>query len=97
MSIERQQVDHVAALARLDLTDAERERLRGELGRILEAFQVLDTLDTSGIPPTAQVIPLGNVERGDTVADPLPRGQVLRNAPRVEDGQIRVPPVLDES
>ncbi len=97
MSIDRSQVDHAADLARLELADDERERLRGELGRILQAFEALNTLDTDHIPPTAQVIPLDNVERDDEVADSLPLDAVLHNAPRVEDGQIRVPPVLDES
>ena len=97
MSIDRSQVDHAAELARLELTDDERERLRGELGRILQAFDALNALDTDHIPPTAQVIPLGNVERDDVVVDSLPLDAVLDNAPRVEDGQIRVPPVLDGS
>ena len=97
MSIDRSHVDHAAELARLELSDDERERLRGELGQILQAFEALNMLDTEHIPPTAQVIPLGNVERDDVVADSLPQDAVLDNAPRVEDGQIRVPPVLDES
>ena len=97
MSIDRSQVDHAAELARLELSDDERERLRGELGRILQAFEALNALDTDHIPPTAQVIPLGNVERDDVTADSLSLETVLSNAPRVEDGQIRVPPVLDES
>ncbi len=97
MSIDRSQVDHAAELARLELADDERERLRGELGRILQAFEALNALDTDHIPPTAQVIPLGNVERDDVVAESLPLDAVLDNAPRVEDGQIRVPPVLDGS
>ena len=97
MSIDRSQVDHAAELARLELSDDERERLRGELGQILQAFEALNTLDTEHIPPTAQVIPLGNVERDDKVADSLPLDSVLANAPRVEDGQIRVPPVLEGS
>ena len=97
MSIDRSQVDHAAELARLELSDDERERLRGELGRILQAFETLNALDTDHIPPTAQVIPLGNVERDDVVADSLPLDAVLVNAPRVEDGQIRVPPVLEGS
>ena len=97
MSIDRSQVDHAADLARLALSDDERERLRGELGQILQAFEALNTLDTEHIPPTAQVIPLGNVERDDKVADSLPLNSVLANAPGVEDGQIRVPPVLEGS
>ena len=62
-----------------------------------EAFEVLADVDTDDILPTAQVIPLVNVERDDVAINSLPRDEVLRNAPRVEDGQIYVPPVLDET
>lgn len=97
MTIDRDQVDHVANLARLDLSDDEREMLRVDLGHILEAFQTLKDVDTDNILPTAQVIPLVNVERDDVVMRSLPRDDVLRNVPRVEEGQIYVPPVLDET
>ena len=97
MTIDRDQVDHVAALARLKLSDDERETLRVELGHIVKAFEALADVDTSDILPTAQVIPLVNVERDDVAIKSLPRDDVLRNAPRVEDGQIYVPPVLDET
>ncbi len=97
MTIDRDQVDHVAALARLNLSDDERETLRVELGQIVKAFESLADVDTDDILPTAQVIPLVNVERDDVAINSLPRDEVLRNAPRVEDGQIYVPPVLDET
>ena len=97
MTIDRDQVDHVAALARLNLSDDERETLRVELGQIVKAFESLAEVDTDDILPTAQVIPLVNVERDDVAINSLPRDEVLRNAPRVEDGQIYVPPVLDET
>ena len=97
MTIDRDQVDHVAALARLNLSDDERDTLRVELGQIVKAFESLAEVDTDDILPTAQVIPLVNVERDDVAINSLPRDEVLRNAPRVEDGQIYVPPVLDET
>ena len=97
MTIDRDEVDHVAALARLKLSDDERETLRVELGQIVTAFEALADVDTDDILPTAQVIPLVNVERDDVAINSLPRDEVLRNAPRVEDGQIYVPPVLDET
>ena len=97
MTIDRDQVDHVAALARLNLSDDERDTLRVELGQIVKAFESLADVDTDDILPTAQVIPLVNVERDDVAINSLPRDEVLRNAPRVEDGQIYVPPVLDET
>ena len=87
----------MAALARLNLSDDERETLRVELGQIVKAFESLADVDTDDILPTAQVIPLVNVERDDVAINSLPRDEVLRNAPRVEDGQIYVPPVLDET
>jgi len=95
VTIDRDQVDHVADLARLNLSDDEREMLRVELGRILKAFEALTDVNTDDILPTAQVIPLVNVERDDVVMKSLARDDVLRNVPRVEDGQIYVPPVLD--
>ena len=94
--IDRAQVDHVAALARLDLTDAEKARLERQLAQILEAFAALNTLQVDHVPPTAQVIPLETVERDDMPTPCLPLADVLRNAPRTQDDQIRVPPVLDE-
>ena len=95
--IDRQQVEHVAQLARLRLSDEELDRLPGQLEQILESFSALNELNVEGIPPTAQVIPLHNVERDDAVTPCLPVEAVLANAPRVEDDQIRVPAVLDQS
>lgn len=95
--ISREEAEHAAGLARLKLSEEELARFREQLGQILEAFEALNELDTEHIPPTAQVIPLQNVERDDVVEPSLSQEDVLANAPRVEGGQIRVPPVLDES
>ena len=95
MAISREDVDHVAYLARLGLDEAERERLRAELGTILEYMQVLRGLDTAAIPPTAQVIPLQNIMRPDVVQPCLTVEQVLANAPQREDDYFRVAPVLE--
>ena len=95
MAITRADVDHVAELARLGLNEAERERLRDELGKILEYMQVLQRVDTSAIPPTAQVIPLHNVMRPDVDRPSLPVEQVLANAPAREGDYFRVAPVLE--
>ena len=95
--IDREQVEHIAYLARLSLTEDEKAELETQLSQILEAFEALSGLDVDDIAPTAQVIPLSDVERPDVVTEALTVEQVLRNAPRVEDDQIRVPPVLDES
>ena len=94
--IDREQVVHVAALARLALSDAEIDRMQADLQQILQAFEALNALDVSDVAPTAQVIPLATVERPDTTEAPLARDDVMRNAPRVERDQIRVPAVLTE-
>jgi aspartyl-tRNA(Asn)/glutamyl-tRNA(Gln) amidotransferase subunit C len=95
MTISRQDVQHVARLARLGLEDAEIDRLASELDHILDAMQALAQLDTSAIPPTAQVIPLRNVMRDDAARPSLPVEEILRNAPATRDGYFLVPPVLD--
>jgi aspartyl-tRNA(Asn)/glutamyl-tRNA(Gln) amidotransferase subunit C len=95
MAISREDVDHVAYLARLGLEEDERERLRAELDHILGYMQVLQQLDTSAIPPTAQVIPLHNVTRADEVRPSLSLAEALANAPAREDDYFRVAPVLD--
>ncbi len=95
MTITRADVQHVARLARLGLDDEELDRLAAELDHILEAMQALRQLDTSAIPPTAQVIPLRNVMRDDVPRPPWPVEDILKNAPATHDGQFLVPAVLE--
>jgi aspartyl-tRNA(Asn)/glutamyl-tRNA(Gln) amidotransferase subunit C len=95
MAITRADVQHVARLARLGLDDAEMDLLAAELGHILDAMEALRQLDTSAIPPTAQVIPLRNVMRDDVSRPSWPVDQVLLNAPATRNGQFLVPPVLE--
>ena len=95
MAISREEVEHIAHLARLGLTEEEKTVLGEQLSAILEHMKVLNELDTSGISPTAQVIPLRNVMRSDEVRPSLPREAVLANAPDREGDFLRVPPVLD--
>ena len=95
MTITRAEVAHVARLARLGLTDDEMDRLASELDHILDAMQALRQLDTSAIPPTAQVIPLRNVMRDDIPRPAWPLEEILLNAPATRDGQFLVPPVLE--
>ncbi len=95
MTITRAEVQHVARLARLGLSEAEMDRLAAELDHILDAMQALRQLDTSAMPPTAQVIPLRNVMREDAVRPSWPVEDILRNAPATRDGEFLVPPVLD--
>lgn len=94
--ISRADVEHVAALARLGLTDDEIDRMHGQLNRILEAIGQLQTVDTSAVGPTAQVIPLENVMRDDATRPPMRRDAALANAPLREGDHLRVPVVLEE-
>ena len=95
MAISREQVEHVAHLARLGLSDDEIDQFQQQLSQILGHMQALDAVDTSAIPPTAQVIPVSSVMRDDVVRPSLPVEDVLRNAPRREGDFFKVPPVLE--
>ena len=90
------QVEHVARLARLDLGPEEKERMRGQLDAILGYVEQLRQVDTTGVEPTAHVLPLVNVLREDEVRPSYPVEAVLANAPEPEDGQFRVPRILEE-
>ena len=85
MALTLADVDHVAMLARLGLSDAERERMRDQLSTILEHIGELAQLDTQAIPPTASVTQMTNVWREDTVRPSLSHDEVFQNAPRVGD------------
>lgn len=95
--LSREEVLHIAHLARLELTEEEIEAYRRQLSAILDYFQKLQDVDTEGIPPTASVLPPRSVLRKDEPRPGLPREVLLANAPDVEDGQFRVPPVLEPS
>jgi aspartyl-tRNA(Asn)/glutamyl-tRNA(Gln) amidotransferase subunit C len=95
VAISREEVEHVALLARLGLSDEELGTLADQLSAILDHMRAINQLDTSNIPPTAQVIPLRNVMRPDEPRPSLPVPEVLQNAPAQDGGYFRVPPVLD--
>ena len=95
MKLTRQEVDHVANLARLGLSPEEKERYREQLSAILDYAEMLNQLDTAAIPPTASVLPLRNVMRPDEPEPSLPPEDVLANAPRQEAGQFRVRAILE--
>ena len=95
--ISRSDVEHVAMLARLALTDDELEQLTGELGAIVEYAAEVSSLDTADVPPTAHPLPLVNVFRTDDPRPGLDRDEVLSQAPAAEDGQFRVPRILGEA
>jgi aspartyl-tRNA(Asn)/glutamyl-tRNA(Gln) amidotransferase subunit C len=94
MALTREEVEYVAALARLGLSDAEVTRLQDQLSSILEHIEAIDKIDTDAIPPTAQVIAMTNVMRPDVVTNSMPREAVLANAPRQKDGFFEVHAIL---
>lgn len=95
MKITREEVAHVARLARLAMTEAEMDEFTGQLNAILEYADKLNHIDTQNIVPTAHVLPLKNVFREDQVRPGLPRDEALANAPEEEDGMFRVPRVIE--
>jgi aspartyl-tRNA(Asn)/glutamyl-tRNA(Gln) amidotransferase subunit C len=90
-----EQVEHVAQLAQLALSEEEKERFRDQLSSILAYAERLQQLDTSSIAPTATVLPLENVMREDEPQPSLPLGDVLANAPAAEENCFRVPVILE--
>ena len=95
MKLSPAQVEHIAELARLALSDEEKARYQEQLSTILEYAERLQALDTSAIPPTATVLPLHNVMRADLAHPSMSREDVLANAPQVEADSFRVQAVLD--
>jgi aspartyl-tRNA(Asn)/glutamyl-tRNA(Gln) amidotransferase subunit C len=95
MKLSREEVLHIARLARVALTEAEITRLSEQLSNLLEHFEVLQRVDTTGVPPTAQSVALQSVMREDVVAPSLPAEDVLANAPRREGDCFRVRAVLE--
>ncbi len=95
MALSRDEVLHIAKLARVGVTDADVERLSAQLSGILDHFETLQELDTGGIEPTSYPLPLVNVMRDDTSRPGLPREAVLQNAPRQNEGFFQVSAVLE--
>ena len=95
MKLSREAVLHISKLARLGLNDQEIEKAREQLSNILENFEILEQVDTTDIPPTAQSITLTNVVKEDIPADSLSPDQILSNAPHREEDFFRVRAVLE--
>lgn len=95
MPISRKEVEHIARLARLELTEEEIIRFQRQLSDILDYAARLGELDTQHIPPTATVLPLRSVLRPDETDQSLQREDLLKNAPLTQDGQFRTPPVME--
>ena len=95
--ITRDDVAHVARLARLELTDDELSTFTEQLAKVLDHARDVEALDVGDVPPTSHPYPLENVLRADEQTPCLDRDDALAGAPAVEDGQFRVPPVLGEA
>ncbi len=96
MALSQQEVIHVARLARLRLSPEELELMRSQLSNILDHIAMLQEVDVTGVPPTAQVTELVTVMRPDAVTEGLSREAALANAPDQRDGMFRVRAVFDE-
>lgn len=96
-TFSRDDVVYVARLARLDLDADEVDRYAAQLASILDHVAAVTGLDTTDVPATAHPLELANVARPDTPGPTLDRDEVLAQAPRVEDGRFRVPPILGEA
>jgi aspartyl-tRNA(Asn)/glutamyl-tRNA(Gln) amidotransferase subunit C len=97
MSISRTEVEHIANLAKLDLTDDELAMYADQLSSILAYVEQLSAVDTTAIPPTPAVLPLSTVLRPDEVRPSLATDEALANAPDAAEGQFRVSAVLDDA
>ncbi|BAU29835.1 aspartyl/glutamyl-tRNA(Asn/Gln) amidotransferase subunit C [Aneurinibacillus soli] len=94
-AITRNEVEYVAKLARLNLTEEEAVKYTEQLNSILEFAGKLNELDTADVPPTSHVLDVYNVMRDDIVRPSLSHEDALRNAPDEEDGQFKVPAVIE--
>lgn len=95
MKLSREEVLHIAALARLGMTEEEVTKYGAQLSNILENFEILNKVDTEGVAPTAQPNNLCNVLKEDVVEPSLPQADVMANAPRREGEFFRIRPVLE--
>lgn len=96
MPITRDEVAHLARLARIAVTDAELDVFAGQLDVILSAVARVAEVAADDIPPTTHAVPLTNVLRPDVITPSLPRDEVLAAAPAAEDGRFRVPRILED-
>lgn len=96
MALSATDVGRLAGLARIQLSDAEREQLAPQLEVILDAVAKVSEVAATDIPPTSHALPLTNVFRTDQVTESLPAAEVLAGAPAVEDDRFRVPRILGE-
>ena len=95
MIITDEIIDYVSSLARLDLNTEEKTKLKGEIEKIIDYMDVLNTLDTTDVEPMSHVLPVTNVFREDVVKPSVPREDILANAPESDEGAFRVPKTVE--
>ncbi len=95
MSLSLKEVEHIARLARLNLTDEQKALYRGQLEAILNHFAQLQELDTSDVPPATSITPAGMPLREDRPRESLKLEDLLKNASQENDGQFKIPPVFE--
>jgi aspartyl-tRNA(Asn)/glutamyl-tRNA(Gln) amidotransferase subunit C len=95
MKITKQEVEHVAKLARLELSEQEKETLTDQLSSILTYVEKLNELDTKGVQPTSHVLDINNVMRDDMPAASLPQDRALANGPDKASGHYKVPKIIE--
>lgn len=95
MKITREDIEHIALLARLSLTDEEKETFGSQLGSILDYMEKLNELDTGSVPPTSHVLSLHDVMRDDLPGPSIPRDDALSNAPSHTEKFYRVPKIIE--
>ena len=95
MKITLETVEYVAGLARLNLSQEEKEMMSSQMGDILDYMDKLNSIDTTGVPPLEHVEHMTNIFREDVVKDSFDREQILVNAPDKDDGSFRVPKIVE--
>jgi len=95
MKITKQEVEHVARLARLELSEQEKDKLTDQLSNILTYVEKLNELDTTGVEPTAHVLDINNVMRDDLPGESLTQERALANAPEKAAGHYKVPKIIE--
>jgi aspartyl-tRNA(Asn)/glutamyl-tRNA(Gln) amidotransferase subunit C len=94
MKITIEEAEHVARLARLEVSSEEKENLTEQMNRILDYMEKLNELDTTGVDPTSHVVDLHNAFRTDAVKESLPRDRTLENAPEANEAEFIVPRII---
>lgn len=97
MAISKEEIEHVAQLARLELTDGEKEKFTQEIGEILNFVEELNLADTSEVETVSQISGLANIARADEITNENNRDKMLQNAPEQKDGFIKVKKVFGDS